>query len=213
MQICAHRGWWKQPSEKNTLVAFGRALEAGFGFETDVRDFGGRLVISHDIPDADCPLLEDVLQSVTFDGVSRPIALNIKADGLQVILADILRQFQLDGVFVFDMSVPDSLAYFTQRDAVDRPPYKVFTRFSEYEPQPAFLRQSDGVWLDTFKDRWLTSARIEQFAAGKPVCVVSPELHGRDHLDAWEMCKRVPSFMANGVLCTDFPAEAEGYFK
>ena len=213
MRICAHRGWWMKASEKNTLVAFRRALDAGFGFETDIRDFNGQLVISHDISDADCPLLEEVLRLVTLRDVSQPIALNIKADGLQVLLGDILRQFQLADVFVFDMSVPDALVYLTQRDATDRPLYKVFTRFSEYEPQPAFLQQADGVWLDGLKDLRLTSARIEHFAARKAVCVVSPELHGRDHLDAWETCKRAPSFMARGILCTDYPAKAEDYFK
>jgi glycerophosphoryl diester phosphodiesterase len=35
-------------SEQNTEAAFRRALENGFGIETDFRDCGGSLVVSHD---------------------------------------------------------------------------------------------------------------------------------------------------------------------
>jgi glycerophosphoryl diester phosphodiesterase len=50
MKIIAHRGMWFNKHEQNTLVAFERALENGFGIETDFRDFNGSLVISHDLP-------------------------------------------------------------------------------------------------------------------------------------------------------------------
>ena len=50
MQLIAHRGFWLDPKEKNTEIAFSRALSHGFGIETDFRDLNGQLVISHDIP-------------------------------------------------------------------------------------------------------------------------------------------------------------------
>ena len=53
MQILAHRGRWRSPSEKNSEGAFRAALSAGYGIETDIRDFDGRLVISHDPARAD----------------------------------------------------------------------------------------------------------------------------------------------------------------
>ncbi|HDG1702299.1 TPA: hypothetical protein PFE33_004667, partial [Kluyvera ascorbata] len=40
--------------EKNTQTAFERSFSLGFGTETDIRDFGGELVISHDIADQNC---------------------------------------------------------------------------------------------------------------------------------------------------------------
>ena len=39
MKIISHRGWWRAEIEKNTPRAFQRTLSAGFGTETDVRDF------------------------------------------------------------------------------------------------------------------------------------------------------------------------------
>ena len=50
MQLIAHRGYWLDPKEKNTETAFVRALQHGFGIETDFRDLNGHLVISHDVP-------------------------------------------------------------------------------------------------------------------------------------------------------------------
>lgn len=48
--ILAHRGLWREPAERNSLAALEAALAESFGVETDVRDLGGQLVISHDPP-------------------------------------------------------------------------------------------------------------------------------------------------------------------
>ena len=42
-EVRAHRGWWLTPAEKNSKAAFERALAAGYGIETDVRDCDGEL--------------------------------------------------------------------------------------------------------------------------------------------------------------------------
>ena len=52
-RILAHRGCWKEESEenkKNSLYSLSSALKAGFSIETDIRDFGLDVVISHDPP-------------------------------------------------------------------------------------------------------------------------------------------------------------------
>ncbi len=213
VKILAHRGWWNEPGEKNSLAALRRAVDAGFGLETDVRDHGGRLVISHDVPDDACPPLDDVFDLIEAADAALPVALNVKADGLQDMLDAALDQRPLIGLFVFDMSVPDALIYLAHRDCASRAAYAVFTRFSEYERPPSFEAQADGVWIDEFDGAWLTSAEIEAFAAEKAVCVVSPELHGREHLDAWQTYKEAPHFMENGLLCTDYPEKAREFFK
>ena len=50
MEILSHRGYWKTVTEKNTIIAFKRSFNLGFGTETDIRDLNGNLVISHDMP-------------------------------------------------------------------------------------------------------------------------------------------------------------------
>ena len=54
MIILSHRGYWKDVNEKNQQVSFERSFSLGFGTETDIRDYKGELVISHDIADENC---------------------------------------------------------------------------------------------------------------------------------------------------------------
>ena len=58
MDILAHRGVWRISEERNSMSSIRAALDAGFGIETDVRDYKGNLVISHDIADEKCISLE-----------------------------------------------------------------------------------------------------------------------------------------------------------
>src|SRR3546814_1451366 len=83
MQILAHRGFWNVPEEKNSWTAIERAFASGFGIETDIRDQHGRLVISHDPPSGRCIDFQDVLALHRRHGAPGPMALNVKADGLQ----------------------------------------------------------------------------------------------------------------------------------
>lgn len=43
MKIIAHRGYWIDSSEKNSSNALRKALEQGYGFESDLRDYCGDL--------------------------------------------------------------------------------------------------------------------------------------------------------------------------
>ena len=49
MKILAHRGCWNTEIKSNSPQAIRSALERGFGFESDLRDYSGKLVISHDM--------------------------------------------------------------------------------------------------------------------------------------------------------------------
>ncbi len=50
MRLFFHRMFWDNHSHKNFRLALISALDLGFGIETDICDFDGRLVISHDPP-------------------------------------------------------------------------------------------------------------------------------------------------------------------
>ena len=104
--ILAHRGCWTQPGQKNGRQALFSALEQGFGLETDLRDLDGDLVISHDPATRDTALpAAELFAFYSRCGASGTLALNIKADGLQRLLADHLAQagIGLERVFVFDI--------------------------------------------------------------------------------------------------------------
>lgn len=215
MIILAHRGLWEAPAEKNTRAALRRALEEGFGIETDIRDLNGELVISHDPPRQGAMPLDYFLDDYVQVGRSGLVlALNIKADGLQSALAEALanRQVGLDSYFVFDMAIPDALGYLRLK-------MPCFTRQSEVEPVPAFIYQSTGIWLDCFRTDWINEEDIlAHCAAGRQVAVVSPELHGRSHQGAWEKWREADHKLKqrgrdNLLICTDYPREARAYFN
>jgi len=207
MGFLAHRGWWQRPEEKNTPAAFNRAFAAGFGVETDFRDAGGNLVISHDPPMGIVPGVEDLLKAHAGAGHPGWLAVNIKADGLQRRVKGAMERFGVERYFVFDMSVPDMIVYLREGLAV-------FTRQSEMEPTPALYEGAAGVWLDMFDGNWVTQHTVEgHLAAGKRVALVSPELHKRRHLEYWATLKGWACMHSDRVLlCTDFPNTARTFF-
>ncbi|MBU0730880.1 MAG: hypothetical protein KKE17_01510 [Proteobacteria bacterium] len=208
MIILSHRGYWKEVSEKNTAVAFERSFSLGFGTETDVRDLNGELVISHDPPVGDCFSVDNLFEIYTSFDTDLYLALNIKADGLQEKLQQKLKHYGISNYFVFDMSVPDALGYFKNG-------LKAFTRQSEYETIPSFYERAEGVWLDEFHSHWIDRDLLaSHLQSGKKVCIVSPDLHGREYLVEWQDYKNILADSGRGdiMLCTDYPETAKEFF-
>ena len=207
MKILSHRGYWKEEAEKNTIEAMRRSFSLGFGTETDVRDYNGDLFISHDIADENAISFQKFLEIYGEYSKDLPLALNIKSDSLQLKLKEALARNKIENYFLFDMSIPDALGYL--RNEVKN----VFTRQSEYEKDPSFYEKANGVWLDSFEGDWFDNNLISaHLAKGKMVCIVSPELHKRSHLESWKKYKFL-STEKNLFLCTDFPEEAREFFN
>ena len=209
MIILSHRGYWKAAEEKNTMVAFERSFMLGFGTETDLRDRGSRLVISHDMAGDQALPAETFFEIYKHYQGDLPLALNIKADGLQEELKRLLEHYDIRNYFVFDMAVPDGLQYARQN-------FNTYTRHSEYEPTPSYYDLAQGVWLDEFNGHWLTDGVIEQhLTRGKSLCIVSPDLHKRGYLDAWQHYKQLEQRIGQNriMICTDFPEQAREFFN
>ncbi len=206
MNILAHRGFWERPEERNTIAALKKAVESGFGFESDVRDYSGKLVISHDLADAASPLFEKALNII--DGTGLTFAVNIKADGLFPLLKSVLSDHIR--YFAFDMSVPQMISC---RELGLR----YFTRQSEYESVPCLYEDAAGIWLDAFlDDSWLTDDVVRHHLEnGKEVAIVSSELHGRDATQLWERLRHAAGLAGHNhlFLCTDLPGKAELFFS
>jgi len=207
MIIISHRGYWKTPEEKNCKAAFERSFALGYGTETDIRDRNRDLVIAHDMAsEADMPLDEFFTIYKSYHK-NLPLALNIKADGLAVKLKEYLEKYDITNYFLFDMSVPD------QKVCLDHG-LKSYTRVSDLEPVPTCYDRALGVWLDAFYSDWYQPKDIQTFLNdGKPVCLVSSDLHKRDYKSAWRMLKdNKLHHEAELTLCTDFPEEASTFF-
>ena len=154
MFILSHRGYWKSKSEQNTITAFNRSFLHGFGVETDIRDYKGELVISHDIADNSSIRLDKFFFTYNKYGDNLPLALNIKSDGLQLKLKYLIEKYSIKNYFVFDMSIPDTLSYIDFG-------MNVLIRQSEYEQELETLGNIHGIWLDQFQSNWYGIDLIE----------------------------------------------------
>lgn len=210
MDIIAHRGFWLEKEEKNTKTAFEKALLSGFGIETDIRDFRGELVVSHDIPGEGCMTFREFLEVYSENSAERTtLALNVKSDGLQKKLRPVLSEFNADNYFVFDMSIPDTLMYVQQG-------FRVFQRQSDVEKDVVLYDEAKGIWMDEFYGHWIKNNDIEaHLENGKDVCIVSPELHKRPYEKEWEQYKELENKKYRGkiMLCTDHPEKARRFFS
>lgn len=208
MQILAHRGLWKTENEKNSFLSISKAFKEGFGIETDIRDYCGKLVVSHDIADEKSITLESVFEEYIQYGGNSVIALNVKADGIQKLLMPLLEKYKVNNYFLFDMSIPEMVVNSEKM-------LKCYTRNSDIEEKCVLYDIAEGVWLDYFYNRkWLTNIIVEEHLKNnKKVCIVSPELHGYEYRFIWEMLK-INSYHKNEfiALCTDKPDEARRYF-
>lgn len=210
MEIISHRGYWKTPEEKNTEVAFRRSFELGFGTETDIRDLDGEVIISHDMPCSNNrPItLARFLEIYTEYNINVPLALNVKSDGMQNHIAQVLRENKISNYYLFDMSVPDAIS--TKKSGLN-----FLVRQSEFEPISSLIDSAEGVWLDELEAEWIKPSDI--FAIldrAKKAFVVSPELHGRDMTNQWtNLCHDRLQSSDQVYLCTDLPEAAYTYFS
>ncbi len=205
MQIIAHRGLWKNRAEPNSLGAIEAAFASGFGVETDVRSFEGKLYLSHDaIIDPRRPARMDDFLQLAKKFPKAPVFLNIKEDGLVTLLSGFREQFDQCQVAFFDMSVPQLVQF-----AKVFPPSQLSTRFSEFETVPSGLEWCDWIWVDAFKKDLQGNDVIKLCSSyQKKLAFVSPELHGRGEKDFWNALRVTKTAEnANHAICTDFPAE------
>lgn len=206
--ILAHRGWWHAADEKNSLTALKRAVVAGFGVETDLRDLNGNLVISHDPPNEQSLAARAFMDFYANAGTGGRLAINIKSDGLQKPILTLISEacISLENCFAFDMAVPDAIGYLS----LGMPTY---TRISEYEAAP-YLGEAAGVWVDSFNGDLpqVTNAK-RLLEAGYRACIVSPELHQRAFLPMWKEIKSAGLHNhTHFELCTDLPQDAYEFF-
>ena len=210
-RILAHRGLYSSDSEKNSAIALQRAIDNGFGIETDLRDLNGRIVISHDPPlQSSDPLpFEWLLQLLRHNPGNARIALNIKADGLCSHINSLIAHSKIDSntIFFFDMSIPDTLSYIKHNSPI-------YSRISEHEGIPAFLSAAQGVWVDNFSGGYPQVEKAQELIdKGFRVTLVSPELHKREHHRLWDEIHDSEIYLSELFeLCTDLPHDAARKF-
>ncbi len=209
MKFIAHRGLWHSSDEKNSLGALKAAIDKGFGIETDIRDYRGNLVISHDVADSSSPDVESFFTYYHNKKSDVILALNVKADGIQKLLMPLLNKYGITNYFLFDMSIPEYVVNV-------RMGLSSFTRHSDIETECVMYDQAKGVWMDSFyQDNWFSVDAVKQHLVNnKNVCIVSPELHKKTYDVTWSLLRENLKYLTDKVyLCTDIPETAEEFFN
>lgn len=143
-----------------------------YGVEVDVRSFNNKLILQHE-PFIDGECLSNWIAFYRHN----ILILNVKEEGLESELINLMRLHQIENFFFLDQSFPFLIkwsALSQRRSAV---------RLSEYESIETVLNLAgmvDWVWVDCFSKFSLSADQaIRLKNAGFNICLVSPELHGR----------------------------------
>lgn len=164
MDIIAHR--------INT-VALLESTDKNYGVEIDLRSKGQQLIIHHD-PYVDGELFDDWIKYFNHG----TLILNVKEEGLEDQILKVLAKYGIENFFFLDQSFPFIIKTSLLGER------RCAVRVSEFESVDTALslsQRADWVWVDCFSEFRLSSfdyARLK--TAGFKICIVSPELQGRD---------------------------------
>lgn len=144
-----------------------------FGVEIDLRDKNERIILQHD-PFKDGEDFEMYLKN--YDHAL--LILNIKSERIEFKVLELLQKYNIKNYFFLDSSFP---MIYTLSQLGEK---NIAVRFSEFEGLDTILKVKDRVrwvWIDCFSrlpiDR-LSFSKLK--LAGLKICLVSPELQGRD---------------------------------
>jgi len=164
MKLIAHR--------RNTveeLLATPRSL----GVEVDIRSKGNTLITQHEpyTPGTD---FHDWLEAFNH----KTLILNVKEEGLEERLLELMDERGLEDFFFLDQSFPHLVKWAKSGE------HRCGVRVSEYESiQTAFALRGfcKWIWVDCFSKFPLAREEADRLkGAGFLLCLASPELHGGD---------------------------------
>ncbi|MBU9212253.1 phosphatidylinositol-specific phospholipase C/glycerophosphodiester phosphodiesterase family protein [Burkholderia multivorans] len=164
MKLISHR--------RNTIEEL-EATPRCYGVEVDIRSHGDALTIHHDpfVPGAP---FDEWLAAYKHG----TLILNVKEEGLERRLIDMMAEKGLDDFFFLDQSFPFIVKW---SNAGERRCAVRVSEFESIETALALAGRVDWIWVDCFTHFPLDSDGAERLkAAGFKLCIVSPELHGRD---------------------------------
>ena len=142
-----------------------------YGIEIDIRTKGNELIVHHD-PFEPGISLESILQVYNH----KFLILNVKEEGLELRLLNLLQKYNIKRFFFLDQSFPFLLK--TASSGENR----CAVRFSQYESIDTALSLKGlvkWVWVDLFNGLFFSTNDIFKLKqAGFKCCLVSPELQG-----------------------------------
>ncbi len=163
MKFISHR--------RNTIEEL-QATPREYGVEVDIRSDHGQLLIHHD-PFAKGDDFEEWLKHYQHG----TLILNVKEEGLEARLIDLMKQYKIEDYFFLDQSFPFLIKWSKLGE------HHCAVRVSEFESIETALSLAgkiDWVWVDCFTKFPLAGIDAKRLQdAGFKLCLVSPELQGR----------------------------------
>ena len=144
-----------------------------YGVEMDLRSDGEKLIVHHD------PLKGGETFESWLDAYSHgTIILNVKEEGLEAEILKLLKDRGIETFFFLDQSFPFLIKW--SRLGESRCAVRV-SEFESIDTALALAGKVDWVWVDCFSKFPLQENEAAKLrAAGFKLCIVSPELQGRD---------------------------------
>lgn len=155
-------------------VAELKKLPAEYGVEVDLRDnLDGSIYIAHDpfIPGEN---FEDYLKHYKHG----TLILNIKSERIEIKVLELIKKYAIPKYFFLDSSFP--MVHYLSESGESN----IAIRFSEFEGLDTIRkmeRKVRWVWVDCFNKLPINKKVFTEFKRlGYYLCLVSPELQGRD---------------------------------
>ena len=164
MKLISHR--------RNTVSEL-LATDSKYGIEVDIRSKGDRLIIHHD------PFVAGESFDEWIDAYRHgTLILNVKEEGLEARLIALMQSKGIADYFFLDQSFPFLVKWSKTGE------HRCAVRVSEFESIETALTLAgkvDWVWVDCFTRFPLSEHDARSLKdAGFKLCLVSPELQGRD---------------------------------
>ena len=146
-----------------------RDIPYEWGVEIDLRDSGNEIVLQHDPFITNATNFECWLKHYNHS----LIILNIKSEGIEYRVLELLKRYNITSYFFLDSSIP------MINKLINKGENNIAIRYSEYEPLEfidKFRGKCKWLWVDCFtKYPELNNSIMNQYQ----VCLVSPTLQGR----------------------------------
>ncbi len=171
-----------------------------FGAEIDLRlRQNGDVYVAHDV-DQEGPLLSEWISGYRHS----TLVLNVKSDGLESDICELLQKHGISDYFFLDQPFPTFLKSIKQKIICA-------VRVSEFEVIPKNLENElRWIWADSFTGDWSHLLPTLDFVKEQNlnICLVSPELQGRFSSDEITEIKNVlqsNNYFQEVSICTKFP--------
>jgi hypothetical protein len=172
------------------------SLPSEYGIEFDLREYNNGILVTHD-PFTQGEDFESFLKNIK---IKRFLIVNIKAEGIEEKVLDLLKKYEFENFFFLDCSFPAIVKLSKLGET------RIAMRYSEYEPFSLIelnRNKIQWVWVDCFTEFPLTQLLERKIhLMGLKICIVSPELqsHGQDIEKYATFIKK--NFIKVDTICT-----------